>query len=32
MADGMVNIRDDALIKVVLWEISLEEVVNVLWV
>lgn len=29
--DWMVTIRDDALIKVVLWEVSLEEVFNVLW-
>lgn len=29
--DWMVTIKDDALIKVVLWEISLEEVFNVLW-
>jgi hypothetical protein len=29
--DGMVNIKDDALLKVALWEISLEEVFNILW-
>lgn len=29
--DWMVTIKDDALIKVVLWEVSLEEVFNVLW-
>lgn len=31
IGDWMVTIKDDALIKVVLWEISLEEVFNVLW-
>ncbi len=29
--DGMVPIKEDALIKVVLWETSIEEVLNVLW-
>jgi type IV pilus assembly protein PilB len=29
--DWMVPIKEDALIKVVLWETSLEEVINVLW-
>lgn len=29
--DWMITIRDDALIKVVLWEISIEEVLTVLW-
>jgi len=29
--DGMVNIKDDALLKVALGEISLEEVFNILW-
>ena len=29
--DGMVPIREDALLKVVLWETSLEEVLSVLW-
>lgn len=30
IGDGMVTIKDDALIKVVLWEVSLEEVLQVL--
>lgn len=29
--DWMVTIKEDALIKVVLWETSIEEVLNVLW-
>ncbi|EKE28414.1 MAG: hypothetical protein ACD_3C00061G0003 [uncultured bacterium (gcode 4)] len=31
IGDWMITIKDDALIKVVLWEISLEEVFSVLW-
>lgn len=30
IGDGMVTIKDDALIKVILWEVSLEEVLQVL--
>ncbi len=29
--DWLINIKNDALLKVILWEISLEEVFNVLW-
>jgi type II secretory ATPase GspE/PulE/Tfp pilus assembly ATPase PilB-like protein len=30
IGDGMINIKDDAFLKVALWEISLEEVLQVL--
>ncbi len=29
--DGMVPIKDDALLKVIMWETSIEEVLSVLW-
>lgn len=31
IGDGMVTIKEDALLKVVMWESSLEEVLGVLW-
>lgn len=31
IGDGMVSMRDDALLKVIMWETSLEEMLSVLW-